>query len=125
MKGNQGFIVKTVVQSLVWVVVAISYVIGIFAVAFPKPVANLFDRLGNTETALVYHVRVYERDPNLNNLATVLQRSIESKNDTKTIKFGNKFFTYSETEIDYFIGDNDKFLLFLYLGFVEATERHG
>ena len=96
MNGVNKLIFKTAAVSLVAVAVVTCYAVGIFAFAFPKPMSNFADALGNKSMSAAYHERVYKRDKTNENLYFALDKFIIAEKHGKVITYFEKFYEKAE-----------------------------
>ena len=111
MQEINRFIWVTIGKSVLWVFVAGSFLIGLFAVCFPKPMMNLFDDMGNKEMTAVYAVRVYNQNKTNENLVTAVVKNLQAGNDKYVIKYGDKLLSLSEDTLDMLLNDVDRFII--------------
>jgi len=107
------FILRTSIVGLVYTVVIFSFGLGIFAFAFPRTMANLFDATGNARLSAIYHTRIFDRNPNdTQQLYLALARNVDAGRDNEIIRLGKKFFLeISETSREQVITIVDNYII--------------
>lgn len=105
-------IVKTALKTLLLIVVLALVAFGVASLGFPSKMADLCEKTGNYYMAVGYANLSYTYTKDVNELNRCFVDSVYSKDDSKTVKYGDKLIahekfeevcesTSSLTEVDY------------------------
>ncbi|MCL2228678.1 MAG: hypothetical protein FWC00_02485 [Firmicutes bacterium] len=104
-------IIVTAAQGLLWTAVAFSYGLGMFAMMFPRQMANFFDNVGNQNLSAIYHTRIFDRTDSAEDLYLALARNISANRHGEVIRLSGIWFDLDTTVRTGIVVQVDNFLI--------------
>ncbi|MBQ9781870.1 MAG: hypothetical protein IJW26_01645 [Clostridia bacterium] len=80
-------IVKSVTITLVLILLLSTIISVVLCLFFPKTISNLSFKIGNYDLAVTYSEKSYQKDPSVENLVDLVEKSIIAKNNAVTCKY--------------------------------------
>ena len=80
-------IVKSVIITLILVLLSSTIISVVLCLFFPKTISNLSFKVGNYDLAVTYSEKSYEKDPSVENLIDLVEKSIIAKNNAVTSNY--------------------------------------
>jgi hypothetical protein len=78
MNQLNKIIIKTAFISFVGAFTFFAYFLGVFAVVFPQHMARFADALGNQRMSAMYHIRIFERSGDVEDLFNVVMKVLDA-----------------------------------------------
>ena len=83
-------IIKTVIITLVSIIIAASLAVGITLAVSPKTIGKVFTKCGNYDTAAKLYESQYKKTESVSDLIELVSMSIAADNDEMIAKYGDK-----------------------------------
>ncbi len=84
-------ITKTALVTLCSILLLLSLLYGVFAIFFPKPLANAFWDMGSYHSAVVFYEKQYNKTQSLDDLHTLCVKLDAHKDSERVVEYASKF----------------------------------